>query len=70
MMEFIYHIYWNIAFALGLFVFIVVFGQFIFNLIKGDIGSINKFSEKGVGYILFYIILEILLSFLLTYLEY
>ena len=65
MMEVLYHNYWTINFALGLFFSIVVFMIIIFNLIRGDKSFIDECKEKGIGYILLYLIFQAIVSFFL-----
>ena len=63
MMEQLYYNYWNIAFALGLFLFIGDSGGLIINLISGDTSFFNECKEKGIGFMILYLIIEIIVGF-------
>ena len=63
MMEFLYHQYWYISFTLGLN---AIFMSFIMIFIskKKDTNLIDECKEKGIGYILLYLIFQIIVGFL------
>ena len=63
MMEFLYHNYWNISFALGLYTFITNCFATVYSIIKGDTSFIDECKEKGVGYILIYLIFQMIVLF-------
>ena len=65
MMEYLYHSYWNISLALGLFLFFGGLIEISVYLIIDKTSIINDFKEKGVGYMILYIVFQIIMSFLI-----
>ena len=63
MMEFLYHNYWNISFAIGLNAIFISIILLIVSILKGHKNLIDDFKEKEVGYILLYLISQIIIEF-------
>ena len=68
MMEKHYHNYWNVAFALGVYFFILSTIYLIMDLIQSDESIKAYFTDAGAGYIILDIFLNIFLGFI-TYIS-
>ena len=65
MMEYLYHSYWNMSFALGLFLFFGGLIEISVYLIIDKTSIINDFKEKEIGYVILFLFLQMIMSFLI-----